>query len=604
MSEPSERPRRPETAEPLVVFAVFAVFTALFGWGAATTAQGGDASEFMAIAAGGGVAHPPGYPLFSLLVKAAARVPIGTVAWRVSMVAALQGAAALAILYALVRQLTGRILPGVLAAGSLGLSLHFWRYATVSEVFMGGALTAALTLAASLHAARVRGGPAAALLFGLALASGIANHHTVVLLFPLGFYTLAVLLRGRRPVASILAGAAGLVPGFLAYLTLMIPGGVWRWGDTTTPDGLLHHFLRRDYGTFRLAISDVEVPPWEHPLHWLTQLPHELFGVFALLGLLGLAVGWRRDDAWERWWVLAAGASVFTAGPLFLSAFNLPLTTDFAVVTSRFHILPNTLLAVFVGLGAAWALARVRSPVVGAALALGLVGPLLVNWQKAPHRGWTVLEDYMLNSLSAVEPGALILGAGDPTLFGMVYVQQVMGVRPDVAFVAPNMVPADWYRAQESARHPDLVLTSADGRPLAGVDLVRANLSRPVYLRFTLLNLEPFSGLGAMWPTGAVLMRAAPEGTPLPHPGAVEAEMRAALAGHTLRSRVETPFQAEHTWEYKDYDQYALAFDTLANAWEAEGDAASAARCRATAAELSPLLFGAEQAAERTVPDR
>ena len=134
---------------------VFWAALLVYGSGAARTAQGGDAGEFMTLAALGGVAHPPGYPLFTALLRLFGAIPIGGVPWRASMVSATLAAGALALLHATVRDRVGSGAAGWVAAGSLGLSLSFWQYATVAEVFAGGAFTAALLL---LVTGRIAGG--------------------------------------------------------------------------------------------------------------------------------------------------------------------------------------------------------------------------------------------------------------------------------------------------------------------------------------------------------------------------------------------------------------------------------------------------------------
>jgi hypothetical protein len=571
--------------------AVFAVFGALYAATAATTVQGGDASEFMTIAGAGGVAHPPGYPLFSVLVRAAALLPVGTVAWRASLAAAVEAALALGVLHACVGRLTGSRVAALVAAGSLGLSLHFWRYATVSEVFAGACLTAALVLAAAIACARPRPGPREALLAGLALASGVANHHAVVFLAPLALLQAWYLLRGPRPWASLGAGLLGLAPGFALYGLLSAPGGAWRWGETTTWAGLAHHFLRRDYGTLRLVGGGVEVAWWDHPWHWLAQTPGELAGLYAVLALLGLGLALRNGPS--RPVLFALLMALAGSGPLFLSLFNLPATWPDTVITARFHLVPTTLLSVFTGIGTAWLLRRLpRARSLPVLLLAGLVVPLILNLPRAPHRGWTVLEDYLRNLLSDLPPGSLVLLPGDNEMFGARYLQAVERERTDVAFVNPAMLGYPWYRALLAREHPALVLERG-GQPLVdAASLATANLDQvPIFAAFDLFADPTFGALPA-YPWGAVAMRLATPGVPLPSPAELEPRMRAALAGYTLRSRVETPFQAHETWEVFAWDSYARAFTTLANAWRAAGDPAAEARCRATARELSPFLYG------------
>ena len=59
---------------------VFLVALALYVATCSTTVQGGDAGEWMTVAAIGGVGHPPGYPLWTLLLRALALVPIAMAA--------------------------------------------------------------------------------------------------------------------------------------------------------------------------------------------------------------------------------------------------------------------------------------------------------------------------------------------------------------------------------------------------------------------------------------------------------------------------------------------------------------------------------------------
>ena len=573
---------------------VFLGFAALYMSMAATTAQGGDASEFMTVAATGGVPHPPGYPLFTALTWLSVHVvPVGSVAWKASIVASLQAAAALAVLNLALRELAGRV-PALVAVCALGLSLHFWRYATVAEVFAGGALTAALLVLVCTKIARGLRGPRAALYVGLVLSTGIANHHTVVTLFPLGLFALAHLVpREPRAAARTLAvGAAALIPGFAAYALFLLPGGAWRWGDTSSLGGLVHHFLRRDYGTFSLGVVKGDVSGWDHPLYWLGQVPLEFVGVFALLALLGVAaVPTLRGR--DRQLALAIAASAAVAGPLFLSAFNLPTVGSRLVIAARFHILPNVLLSCFVALGAAAVLKRSSSRLVPPAMFAGLLIAAALHGPNAGHRGWTVLEDYLHNLYATVEPNAVVIGSGDPSVFGSLYLQHTEGLRPDVVYVEPTMAGHSWYVDRLKEQHPGFVWDNTVPRD-AVLEVIDQNLDkRPVYVMFRHYRSEHYRGrLPPAYPLGAVLMKVGVPGRDLPPPDEVETDLRAAMDRHTIRSRVDTLFRSRSTWEYNEYDQYGFAFDTLAGAFERTGDLEGARRNRATAAQLSPYRFG------------
>jgi len=67
---------------------------ALYAYTALPTLPFGDGPELIAAAACLGVAHPPGYPLYTLLGWVALQVPAGEPAWRVNLLSGLFAALA------------------------------------------------------------------------------------------------------------------------------------------------------------------------------------------------------------------------------------------------------------------------------------------------------------------------------------------------------------------------------------------------------------------------------------------------------------------------------------------------------------------------------
>src|SRR5512138_69273 len=64
-----------------------------------------DSLEFQLIASRMAIAHPTGYPLFSILLKLFTFLPVGDVAYRVNLMSALFAALTVALLYTTARQL-------------------------------------------------------------------------------------------------------------------------------------------------------------------------------------------------------------------------------------------------------------------------------------------------------------------------------------------------------------------------------------------------------------------------------------------------------------------------------------------------------------------
>jgi len=573
-------------------------FALLYAAGAARTVQGGDAGEFMTVAAAGGVAHPPGYPLYTTLgALLVAVLPGANVAWKVSVGSALLGGTTVGVLHRATALLTRHRVAALVGAAAMGLSPLFWKWSGVAEVLSGAVLTAALLTWVAVRSHVGARGPAQAALLGLAFATGVANHHTAILMLPLIAYAgLAALprpLEGRSAAATFGAfvGVA-LVAGLLPYLLLLGDGGAWRWGDTGTSDGLVHHFLRADYGTFTASKRAEGAGWWSQPWLYIGGAARRFPGLLWLLAPVGL---WRLAVRGRLFALSAAGAWLL-AGPLFLMKFDLPTFGYTRVVIERFHPVPDVVLALCVGVGAAWVLRHPRwsRPALPAALlGANLVVAGALAAPRAQWTDWTVLDDYLTHALATVEGDALVLTHGDSMFFGGVYKQTVEGVAPGVAWVNPALLVYPWYRSAVHATHPDLVL-DRDGRALSADAVVDANRGRPTYVAPRLLLKRPdlqaaLAAHSLTYPAGSVLMKVVPASAGAPVPPVLEAEMKAALTGATFRSAF-TEDDLDHELEGPVWENWAIPWLALAAGYQAGGDAAGAARATGVARGLAPWL--------------
>jgi uncharacterized membrane protein len=176
--------------------AIFVVVLGVYVTTTCPTVPPGDSGELIAVAHTWGIAHPPGYPLYTLLAAAVDRLlPWGEPAWRVNLLSGLCGAAAAAFLFAVTRRISGSIPAGLVAAGLFAFSPIAWLYASVAEVFTLNALLAyaatwaMFRLLAKPHEPRTVRRRAA--LVGVLLGLGLSNHHTTILV-GLAFSLVAV----------------------------------------------------------------------------------------------------------------------------------------------------------------------------------------------------------------------------------------------------------------------------------------------------------------------------------------------------------------------------------------------------------------------------
>jgi len=576
-----------------------AAFWGLYLLTSARVVQGGDSGEFVVVAAGGGVAHPSGYPLFSALAALAVKgLPLGTAAWRVAALSSLLGAATIGVVHRAVLRATEDGFAACSAACALGFSVLFWRWSVVPEVLSGSTLTAALVLLVCVGSARGARGPRQGLLLGLAFATGIAHHHTAILLAPLlawGFFAALPRPLGARTALPVLGAAiGGSLVGLLPYLLLLLPGGAWRWGETTELSGLVHHFLRADYGTFDTGQASRGIPLMEQPLLSLDSTLRQFPGGLAPLAVLGLGLAFVARTG--RGFAAALLATWLLAGPLFVTRFDLPAEGYYRVVVERFHSFPNILLVAGLGFGVAWLRrlelwSRPAVPVGLVVLNLAVAGALA--GPRASMHGATVLDDFLRNTLGAVEPDAVVITKGDSFHFGCLHAQEVDGLRPDVACVHPRMLGYSWYRARLLRAHPDLVL-ELDGRALPLPELAAANAElRPVYLsvRIPLVSPEVVGVIPPSWPAAGTLLRVSGPGESPPPPQEVEARLLADYEQFVFRSRIHDVEELGESLEAPAWDHYGLVWNTLASGYAFLGDEAGRQRCEARVRELSPWLL-------------
>lgn len=611
-----------------------AMIAALYLATAARPVLGGDNGEFASLMVQGGVAHPTGYPLYTLYLRAMSWLPVESASHAAALATAGLGVLAVAAMRWACRAWGCSRQSATLAASLIGVTGLMWKLSTHAEVFALHALLAACIVGVcgphGVESHRRR-----AFLLGLLAGLGLCNNHSIVTLAPLGLYAawFAVAWARRRAVALV-AGLLGLVLGLTPYLYLYLaPSGrrpALVWGRTNELAGLIRHFLRADYGTTRLAISDAGLDPVGHVSRLAFHLATELVYVpaaFALVGLGYLVTRRRTRPAPLRPRVPSQSADVplplhrrqvrgsvvarttssvtsarpvppgagrvyaltfLLAGPVFVSRFNLPLEGLSLVIVERFYLLPLVLLAVPLAtgldrlLGGRLGSAEVQGPLLVGVLCLSI----FVAYDDVREHHRPDVERYLENTLRTAEPQGVILGTGDHRLYGFWYVQTVLGVRPDVLYVDPVMLAYPWYR-QEIQRTLGAPLDGVDGTSVDTVELAAGVMrkGRAVYLtnRFSEAITQAF----ATYPIGT-LIRVSPPGRPVPRPEVLETmNLELAIDYRYADSDPVDP----NGWAAYVQRAYTRPWQVLAETYEAMGRPADAERCRSrhVLVPLSPL---------------
>ena len=394
----------------------------------------GDAGEFCAAMVTGGVAHPPGYPLFLLLGRCMlALVPFGEPAFRVGCLVAAAGAGTVALVYCLARELRASPYSALAAAGVFGLNATFWSQSVRVEVYSLHTLLLSLLLLAALRYRRTesRGWLAVAAVAG---ALGLAHHLTIILAVP-----ALLVMCGKRLVARagrpqrlfIIGGALCITPALYALLMAWAAGDpLHNWGSPTTLPLLINHASARYYQGY------LRVPDTAHLTRALPEALRLLWDSFPYLLLALPLVGayqvWKAERSVGA--ALALYAALVTAYSL---CYHIP---DIAA-----YYLPVWLIGcVFLGVGVERLAPLMRAPILRVAVAGVCAVLVLRNFGVCDLSGATWVRDFARHKLESADAGSVLVAQGDHDTSPLWYVQDVLKVRPDVVLLDRTLANGIW----------------------------------------------------------------------------------------------------------------------------------------------------------------
>ena len=415
---------------PWPEIAVLLAALVLYGATLAPSVLPADAGEFQLVGAVLGIAHPPGYPLYTLLAHAFTLLPLGDVAWRVNAFAGVCGALTLAVVVRGVRRETGSTAAALIAAGALGLGATFWAQATTANIRSLTALFTALSLTLLLRWGRTwrrRDLALAAAAFGF----GVGHHSSLGLLaLPFLAYVLVtdprLILRPREWLPAV--GAMGVTLLVLLYLPLRSAmGAPFDPEPIRTLDDLVGHVLatgfRGDMFYFRTATELAARGRIGGQILELQFGPVLLVAAVASAGLLVAARRWRALLLLGGAWLVNVLAAI---------TYRAPQTVE--------YLIPSYVaLALILGLGVGLlpASGRVRALRAGV-VALLAATVVAVGARNLPSMralsADTSTRDDAIALLEAAPEGTLIL-ANWHHATPLWYLQHVEGLRPDVEVV-------------------------------------------------------------------------------------------------------------------------------------------------------------------------
>lgn len=427
--------------------------------------EGADGAELIAAAVTNGVPHPPGYPLYTLLLQAwlgLSGMVAGwsDLAWRGSLFSGLFAAGSVAVTAITARHLVRRWPHAWLWSGLAALAWAvcplLWTQAVITEVY---ALHAFLL---TLFGWAILVHPRQLWYVVLLSALGVAHHLTFLLLLPAAYYVLWAQAEDKRRDAVRIAGAmvGGLALGTLFYVRIPLaamsgPAPV-NWGYADNLSGLWWLVSGAAYRGYLFAAPASTVAA--RISTWAYTITNQYTPVGLAVALIGLAQ-WDREAPYLR------NFSLLWLTPVSLYALAY-YTRD-----SGIYLLPVAwLMALWIAVGLAvvtnWLHGRLHSR--DAVAAMGVAGFVLIGifvmtiwrWPTVALASDHEARDYVAQAAAVLPPNSIVVTLDDRETFALWYgawaSRELATSAPGLILLNDSLYQFDWYRRLQGVLHPGL----------------------------------------------------------------------------------------------------------------------------------------------------
>lgn len=409
-----------------------------------------DSGELSGVGVTLGVAHSPGYPLYSLTGKAMVTlIPWGNHAYRVNLVSAFFIALAGVVLYFVGWELSGNVLTAILISLMFCFSKSVWAMANVTEVY---GLAAFVTCIICWILVNKQFSLQSYIFVAYLLGIGMTTHYILGLLIPgLVWWGITKIksMNGSIIKYSVIAIIFGVL-GFSVVLFLFFRAQIqpyFNWEDPSTLKRFWQVVARLRYGSLNLAQGGL--PPLS-----LAVIQQKLLFFFQVLtenftwaGMIIFVAGlWYCIKDKIKGWALIL--LLLGSGPGFLIMANVGLDDNSMELLRRFFFLTFIFVTVIIGV----ALSKTPRFVSGVSLIIPLV-MCVQNFSSLNHRAEYIFYDYGKNILRTLPKNSILFSdRADEMEFAVAYLHTAERYRPDIKYtdcnagVSVSIYGDDYYR--------------------------------------------------------------------------------------------------------------------------------------------------------------
>ncbi len=443
-----------------------------------------DTGELAAVQAVAGIAHPTGYPLFTILGYLFLLIPLPfTKIYQANLLAAIYCAASafffIKTIFLLIDHSTtlrtadiktkkgnkkgktgsfvfalkDKIAASLFGVFIIGFNLTFWMQSTSTEVYsLQALLFATILYAASRFQASANPSLKECLILAGAAALGFTNHMTTLLIIPgLIFLYFSKMGFGKESLKRIplMAGVfAAIIIILYSYLYIRASQNpLLSWGDTSSFDNLLRHISGRQYSVW--LFSSIEEAK-NQLSNYVSQLP-KVFGFFPLFfTLAGIPFIFKLNRKLFHFFLITY-------------IFSVLYTINYSIHDiESYFLLSYIILGIFASFGALKMLNYFRNKSLDFAAGAGLLGlvvliSFLLNYRMVNSSGTYVYEDYTKAVIGSLPQNSIVFSyQWDYFISSSYYFRLVENYRNDITVIDKELLRRSWYYKQTGRNYPGL----------------------------------------------------------------------------------------------------------------------------------------------------
>jgi len=421
----------------------------------APTISWGDSGELITVAYTLGIAHPSGYPLYTLFGKLFTFIPIGSIAFRVNLMSAFFASLTVMLIYFNVTKIIKNKINALFSALILAFSFVFWSQAVRAEVYALNAFFFSIILFFLLKWDETKN---VNYLYIMSFVYGLSftNHLiTVIMIIPIMFFLFTsknnIKFKISKKIFNIkflILALLLFILGFLPYIYLPIrsvQNPAIDWGNPENLDNFVKHVTGFQYR--RHMFSNPQIfSKFSESMYFLV-LQFTFFIGFAIIGIWFL---WKKNRKLVLFFLL-----------IILCNFLITLNYDINDIIV-YYIPMYAIISIFIGIGLG-EIIQIFIPKYKTILIFIIPIIILVISAYFYHERIYNHNDYQAYNYASyifnvLPQNSIIITETDDELFPLWYMQYVKNKRNDIVIISSRMLPSFWYLNMLYKQYPDLIL--------------------------------------------------------------------------------------------------------------------------------------------------